>query len=156
MPNIRIPRLNPLLRELLIALSWGVTTSTILVSFVFQGYFVPGFNTANPQSTQSGVFLAYTLVFLVALFSGTLLSEFSIAIRASFVSLAVAAIVEYLVLTLPSILNIPGTDVLAQIGLPPIPDTAITIVFSSIFPGPLFLGLIGAFLGALLGERFLD
>jgi hypothetical protein len=130
-------------------------TSTILVFFVFQGYFIPGFNRIDP-TTPSGVFLAYLLVFLVALLSGMLLSEISIAIRAFFVSLAVAAMVEYLVLALPSILNIAGTDVLAQIGLPPISDTAIAIVFYSIFPVPLFLGLVGAFLGALLGEQFLD
>ncbi len=115
---------------------------------------MPGFNIANREI--SGILLAYTLIFLVAVISGMILSEFSVALTGFFASLGVAAVVEYLVLVLPSILGIAGPDVLANIGLPPISDVAVTIVFSSLFPVPIILGLVGSIVGAILGERILD
>ncbi len=136
-------------------MTWGVMTSGILLAFIFQGYYVPGFR--SPYRDVSGFFfLSYALIFVVAFISGMLLSEFSAALGAFFASLGVAAVVEYLVLTLPSTLGLAGLPVLAEFGIPPLTDLAIAIVFQSLFPVAILLGLSGAVAGVFLGEKYLD
>ncbi len=150
-----MPRLGPFPRACLVTVAWGVMTSAVLLAFIFQGYFVPGFRA--PYRDISGFFfLSYALIFLVAFVSGMLLSEFSAALGSFFASLGVAAVTEYLVLTLPSALGLAGLGVLAEFGIPPLSDLAIAIVFYSLFPVTLLLGFSGAIAGVFFGERYLD
>ncbi len=127
----------------------------MILAFVFQGYLVPGIITPYRPPVEY-VYLGYGLVALVAVASGVMLREISTTVGAFFASLAVAASVEYVVLTLPSMLDQTRSELLLQVGLAPLPDMAITIVFYSLFPVPLMLGFIGSLVGAALGESYLD
>ena len=100
--------------------------------------------------------MAYLLVFLIALLSGMLSSDIGEAVLLYFASLAVTCAVEYVVLILPSLTGLAGSAVLAEAGLVPLPDLALLVVFYSLFPVPLVLGLFGSLAGAALGESFLS
>jgi hypothetical protein len=130
-------------------------TSSVLLTFIFQGYFVPGFRPTFPTGPRELIFVAYFLVFLVALLSGMLSSDIGEAVLLYFGSLAVTCAVEYVVLILPSLTGLASPTVLAEVGLVPLPDLALLVVFYSLFPVPLVLGLFGSFVGAALGESFL-
>ncbi len=132
-------------------MAWGVLISTIILAFTFQGYFVPGFRAVY----RDLLFVAYILIFLVAVVSGMMLTEISTAVLSNFVSLALAGFLEYVVLTLPSTLGIAGLGVLADAGVPPLGDLAITIIFSTLFPVPTLVGFAGSVVGAALGEKVL-
>ncbi len=131
-------------------------TASVLLTFIFQGYFVPGFRPTFPTAPRELIFVAYFLVFLVALLSGMLSSDIGEAVLLYFGSLAVTCAVEYVVLILPSLTGLAPPTVLAEVGLVPLPDLALLVVFYSLFPVPLVLGLFGSFVGAALGESFLS
>jgi hypothetical protein len=67
-----------------------------------------------------------------------------------------SATIEYTILTLPSTVGSVGPQVLFEVGLAPLSDMAITIVFYSLFPLVLMLSLAGSMVGAMLGEAYLD
>jgi len=130
-------------------------TTTIILGFVFQGFLVPGIVTQyRPPGNYA--LLSYLLVTLVAVASGMVLRDMSATVTAFIASLGITFTLEYSVLTLPSPLGQVDPGLLFQTGLAPLPDTAITIVFYSLFPVPIILGFIGSLLGAALGESLLD
>jgi hypothetical protein len=130
-------------------------TSAVVLAFVFQGYLVPGL-TSNYRPPQDYVYIAYALILLVALVSGMMISDLGRVVGALFVSLALSATIEYTILTLPSTVGSVGPQVLFEVGLAPLSDMAITIVFYSLFPLVLMLSLAGSMVGAMLGEAYLD
>ncbi len=130
-------------------------TSAVVLAFVFQGYLVPGL-TSVYRPPQDYVYIAYALILLVALVSGMMISDLGRVVGALFVSLALSATIEYSILTLPSTVGSVGPQALFEVGLAPLSDMAITIVFYSLFPLVLMLSLAGSIAGAVLGETYLD
>jgi hypothetical protein len=148
--------LRRLLRPALVCLTWGLMTSSVLLTFIFQGYFVPGFRPTFPTGPRELIFVAYLLVFLVAVLAGMLCSDLGEAVLLYFGSLAVTCTIEYVVLLVPSLTGIAGPPVLAEAGLVSLPDLALLVVFYSLFPVPLVLGLVGSLTGAAVGESYLS
>jgi hypothetical protein len=153
--RIRGKRSALVLRVGLVALAWALMTATIILAFVFQGFLVPGIVTQyRPPGNYA--LLSYLLVTLVAVASGMILRDMSATVTAFITSLGITVALEYFVLALPSSLGQADPSLLFQTGLAPIPDTAIAIVFYSLFPVAIILGFIGSLIGAALGESLLD
>jgi len=153
--TIRKKRRALVLRVLLVTIAWALMTTTIILAFVFQGFLVPGIIT---QYRPSGnyAFLGYALVTLVAIASGMMLRDISATVASFIGSIGITVVMEYFVLTLPSSFGQVDPGLLLQVGLAPLPDTAITIVFYSLFPVAIILGFVGSLIGATLGESLLD
>jgi hypothetical protein len=129
-------------------------TCSVILWAIFQGYFIPGYG-YQAYTDLTGLFVAFVLIFLIAVSSGMVLGEPGMAVLSFFGSVFVNAVVEYTVLALPSSLGSAGSSQLGSLGLPPLPDLAIPLVFYSLFPVTMLLGFAGALVGSFLGERFL-
>jgi len=167
-----------MLRAALTILGWGVFNASAAIGGILDGALVPrkmyggggGFVISTPSSsslmmslnvrvsefqaelqtgqifgTPVGMLVFYLEILGIAVIAGLLLEEFERVLVSFFACYALTVVLVYLFLILPGLAGSISLSALEGIG--------IIFVFSIFFPIPLFLGLVGSFIGAAMSER---
>lgn len=87
------------------------------------------------------------LLFLGSVVAGLVLADLERLILSSVVAIALSLVIIYLCLNLPAFLHLATAETALA-------ESAIVMIFRSIFPIPLIAILFGGLLGSSLGERF--
>jgi len=127
--------LNERLKAALIVISWSLIISSILLRALYE----------RPILSV----LELALLVIVSIFAGAVMANARTVVLGYIASIILTIFITYFSLVLPVLLN--------KIGFAPLGDLvyqqAIIMVFRGIFPVPIFLCFIGAFVGGFLGER---
>jgi len=122
------------LLDLAVIAGWAVAITSIIVNSLY----------VRPLLTWVDI----VLLFVASAMSGMMLVDLESVVVGFVVAFALATVMTYILLCLPTILGISGAigEVLSS--------GAVVMVFRSIFPVPFILILIGGFFGSFLGEKF--
>ena len=145
------------LKPLFITLGWGTSLVAVTLWAVFQGLLIPKSDILlapiSPPSiwyTENYLLVAYYLMlFGVSFLAGLCIGDMDKTVFAFFGSFFMTAIVIYEAFFFPGFLS---TDTAFREGLARL---SINWTFATIFPIPLFLGLVASILGSGLQETIL-
>ena len=144
---LKIIRVGRRVEPGLLVVAWGVSIAALTLAEIFQGHLIPqryyGGATGQFFSVETGFYLE---VLAVSVLAGLVINDPPRAILSFFGSYVVSGIVIFVVLSLPAFVN----NALPEI----IFNAAIAFTFTSLFPIPLVIGLVGTILGVALSERY--
>lgn len=130
--------MNHRLRSLLVGLGWGGGIASLALLSLFQKPVIGPFEVL--------------LIFLLGVLGGLVLASPSTAIPISFLSIAIAAILSYIIFSIPAINGSLGSNLQADLLYT---SSAVAVFRNFVFPPYiLFSCLTGSLVGTYLAERW--
>lgn len=141
--------MKKIVRNVLITIGWAIVVSTIALRTLYDRFLA--FLLYERVEEYAAVLrpLDFVLIFLVSVLAGVLLHEPGSIVFSYLGSLALSGLIVYVGLTMP--IYAGKTHGLGRL----LQESAINFMFTNLLFGPLFLLLVGSFLGGILGERLL-
>ena len=144
-------------RPLLVSLGWGISLSAITLWAVFQGLLIPKSDVLlapiSPPSiwyTEAYLLAAYYAMLVgVSFLAGLCIGDIGSTMIVFFGSFLMGAVLIYGAFFFPGLLS---TDIAFREGLA---QLSVNWTFATLFPIPLFLGLVSSILGSGLQETII-
>jgi hypothetical protein len=121
------------LKDVVATAAWAVVISSVILPALY----------TRGSLVESDLIL----LFLGSVVAGLVLADLERLILSSVVAIALSLVIIYLCLNLPAFLHLATAETALA-------ESAIVMIFRSIFPIPLIAILFGGLLGSSLGERF--
>ena len=122
-------------KDVLVVISWGFLMAAIILQALY----------ANASLAA----LDILLLFVVSVVAGMLLIDIKTILLGYLCSFSLSVLITFICLTLPVTLRIFEYAALNEA----LYRAAVFMIFTSVFPAPIILCLIGGFLGSAVGER---
>ena len=143
-------RLAKTFTPVLSVLGWAISTAALTLATVFLGYLLPrninggGLYSEVLNASPIPLWIFFVGNFAICVLAAVVISDISKTLLSFFASFMSAAIITYLVLSLPDFLGCCGGA---------LEEAALGFVLVAFFPGLLITNLLGTFFGILLAER---